>query len=360
MPHADAYSRNGIRHESLPLYLQLLSKHGYLTSSPLPATKHDEDATLAVINRTNVLKDLLATPTPQSHPRTASFPPRGHPCTLIRLALPSVGPSDVDCVICSLATSDDTRIGFSCGTRLHLASLTCITTGTVCVLFSQSSSRLHSCVWVGRGSLGVHLHSRARHWHRNSAGTTYVVQGLVSQSFRPTSARCSPRSCSVALLCRRVRFVSLAISLSAVTCRTCTSATCDSCSRRCITNQVPRGQRAPLDHFRLLLIDRSAESVESSPDCSRRELVCLPRTLLTHFETHLEALFVNTYCGTHLDLHVEADTSFHHSRRQLSVLTRLYLPVEAIMPCWHHHRHLAPLTHLELRVEDHCRSSFLR
>ena len=91
MPHADAYSRNGIRHESLPLYLQLLSKHGYLTSSPLPATKHDEDATLAVINRTNVLKDLLATPTPQSHPRTASFPPRGHPCTLIRLALPSVG-----------------------------------------------------------------------------------------------------------------------------------------------------------------------------------------------------------------------------------------------------------------------------
>ena len=126
MPHADAYSRNGIRHESLPLHLQLLSKHGYLTSSPLPATKHDEDAnssslrrtglcverflaslsrcsrasvmsesakhfSLAVINRTNVLKDLLATPTPQSHPRTASFPPRGHPCTLIRLALPSVG-----------------------------------------------------------------------------------------------------------------------------------------------------------------------------------------------------------------------------------------------------------------------------
>ena len=132
------------------------------------------------------------------------------------------------------------------------------------MLFSQSSSRLHSCVWVGCGSLGVRLHSRARHWHRNSAGTTYVVQGLVSQSFRPTSARCSPRSCSVALLYRRVRFVSWAISLSAVTCRTCTSATCDSCSRRCITNQVPRGQRAPLDHFRLLLIDRSAESVESS------------------------------------------------------------------------------------------------
>ena len=124
------------------------------------------------------------------------------------------GPSDVDCVICSLATSDDTRIGFSCGPRLHLASLSCITTGTVCVLFSQSSSRLHSCVWVGCGSLGVHLHSRARHWHRNSAGTTYVVQGLVSQSFRPTSARCSPRSCSVALLYRRVRFVSWAISLS--------------------------------------------------------------------------------------------------------------------------------------------------
>ena len=41
-------------------------------------------------------------------------------------------------------------------------------------------------------------------------------------------------------------------------------ATCDSCSRRCITDQVPRGQRAPLDRFRLLLIDWSAELVESS------------------------------------------------------------------------------------------------
>ena len=58
----------------------------------------------------------------------------------------------------------------------------------------------------------------------------------------------------------RMNFV---IFLSAVTCRTYTSATCDSCSRPCISEKVPRGQRAPLDHFRLLLIDRSAESVES-------------------------------------------------------------------------------------------------
>ena len=47
--------------------------------------------------------------------------------------------------------------------------------------------------------------------------------------------------------------------------------------------------------------------------------------------------------------------SYHHSRRQLSVLTHLALPVEAVMPCWHLHRQLAPLTHLDLGVEDHCR-----
>ena len=145
--------------------------------------------------------------------------------------------------MCSLATSDYTRahpwhrlfclLAWSCvrprrhSSRLHLASLSCITTGTVCVLFSQSSSRLHSCVWVGRGSFGVRACTPVR-----GSG----------------AARCSPRSCSVALLCRR----------------TCTSATCDSCSRRCITDQVPRGQQAPLDHFRLVLIDQSAESVEPS------------------------------------------------------------------------------------------------
>ena len=106
--------------------------------------------------------------------------------------LPLRGPSDVDRVMGPLATSDDTRVllwhelfclpAWSCvrprkhSSRLRLASLSCITTGTVCVPFSQSSSRLHSRVWVGRGSfLSPSLHSRARHWRRNSAGTTYVV-----------------------------------------------------------------------------------------------------------------------------------------------------------------------------------------
>ena len=72
------------------------------------------------------------------------------------------GPSDVDRVMCPLATSDDTwallwhelfcLLAWSCvrprrhSSRLHLASLSCITTRTVCVLFSQSSTRLHSCV----------------------------------------------------------------------------------------------------------------------------------------------------------------------------------------------------------------------
>ena len=80
-------------------------------------------------------------------------------------------PSDVDRVMCSLGTPGDTRVllwhelfcllAWSCArprrhsSRLHLASLSCITTRTVCVLSSQSSSRLHNCVGVGGGSFGV-------------------------------------------------------------------------------------------------------------------------------------------------------------------------------------------------------------
>ena len=51
-------------------------------------------------------------------------------------------------------------------------------------------------------------------------------------------------------------------------------------------------------------------------------------TLLTHFETRLEALFVDTL-STHLDFRVEALMSYRHSHHQLSVLTHLDLPVEA-------------------------------
>ena len=157
--------------------------------------------------------------------------------------------------------------------------------------------------------------------------------------------------------------VSWAIPLSAVTSRTCTSATCDSCSRRCITDQVPRGRRAPLDHFRLLLIDWPAVSVESSPPvrggtwCRSREHQSPAHSADSSRGSSRGSLRRHAL-WTHVDLPVEAVTSYHHSRRQPSVLTHLDLPVEAVMACWHHHQ-LAPLTHLELRVKDHCRSSFL-
>ena len=66
-------------------------------------------------------------------------------------------------------------------------------------------------------------------------------------------------------------------------------------------DQAPRGQRVPLDQFHLLLIDRSAESVESflpSRGIIRRRLASTSRqlTLLTHLKTHTEALLVDTHC----------------------------------------------------------------
>ena len=124
-------------------------------------------------------------------------------------------------------------------------------------------------------------------------------------------------------------------------------------------DQVPRGQRAPLDEFRPLLIDRSAELVESSlPVRGRtwrrsREHQSLAHSANSHLETHLEALFVDTHCGF-----VSIFTSRFTSLRRHLLSTHLALHVEAIMPCWHLHRQLAPLTHLGLRVDDHCRSSF--
>ena len=134
-----------------------------------------------------------------------------------------------------------------------------------------------------------------------------------------------------------VEFASSATPFSSRLCRTCTSATCDSCNRRCITDQVPRGQRAPLDHFRVLLIDRSAESVESSLP-GRGGTWCRSRKHQSpaHSADSSRDSLRRHALWTHLDLHVEAVTSCHHSRRQLSVLP-----------------------HLELRVEDHYRSSFL-
>ena len=67
-------------------------------------------------------------------------------------------------------------------------------------------------------------------------------------------------------------------------------------------DQVPRGQWVPLDQFSTLLIDRLAESVEfflpSRSTKVWRRLASTSRqlTLLTHLNTHLEALFVVTHC----------------------------------------------------------------
>ena len=102
------------------------------------------------------------------------------------------------CVL--LTTSDDTRallwhelsclLAWSCvrprrhSSQLHLASLSCITTRTVCVLSSQSSSRLHSCVWVGRGSFGV----RACTPVRGSGAATLLVQPTLCKAFFPRAS----------------------------------------------------------------------------------------------------------------------------------------------------------------------------
>ena len=104
-----------------------------------------------------------------------------------------------------------------------------------------------------------------------------------------------------------------------------------------------RGQWAPLDEFRTLLIDRTAESVESS----------LP-------------VRGGTWCRTreHQSSVHSSDSSqdaFRGSLRGHALSTHLALHVEAVTPSWHIHRQLALLTHLEHPVEDHCdrcRSSF--
>ena len=130
--------------------------------------------------------------------------------------------------MCPLTTSDDALallwhelfclLAWSCvrprrhSSRLHLASLSCITTGTVCVLFSQTSSRLHSCVWVRRGSIGVRACTPVR---GNGAATLRVPPTLCRASFPRASGRrlhgVHLDRARVAFLCRRVRLVSLAV-----------------------------------------------------------------------------------------------------------------------------------------------------
>ena len=165
-------------------------------------------------------------------------------------------------------------------------------------------------------------------------------EALFRRASRPTSARCrldrAPWPCSVvevAWFTRPILFRLLRVARLRLLTPAAVAAYAD---------QVPRGQRAPLDQFRTLLIDWSAKSVESS----------LPfrggtwrRTREHQSPTHAADSSRDSSRGSlrrhalwiHLDLHVEAVMSYHHSHRQLSVLTHLDLPVEA-----------------------NCRSSFLR
>ena len=78
-------------------------------------------------------------------------------------------------------------------------------------------------------------------------------------------------------------------------------------------------------------------------------------TLLTHLGAHIEALFVDTHCGL-----ISIFTSRFTSLRRHHLSTHLDLRVEAVMSYHHSHRQLSVLTHLDLPVEAHCRSSYLR
>ena len=106
-------------------------------------------------------------------------------------------------------------------------------------------------------------------------------------------------------------------------------------------DQVPRGQRAPLDEFRTLLIDRSAELLESSGPVRGGTW---RRTREHQSSAHSSDSSRDTSRGC-LRWHV--------------LSTHLALHVEATMPCWHLHRQFALMTHLELPVEVCCSSSIL-
>ena len=100
---------------------------------------------------------------------------------------------------------------------------------------------------------------------RDPAGTAHVSEALFPRASRPL------RSHTLALLCRRVHLCSWANLLSAVARRT--SATLDSCGRHCILltkRLVVSGHLSTSSA--LLLIDLSAEPVESSLPCSWQTL----------------------------------------------------------------------------------------
>ena len=114
--------------------------------------------------------------------------------------------------------------------------------------------------------------------------------------------------------------------------RVATSATLVSPAPVAAFDQVPRGQRAPLHQFRTLLIDRSAELVESSLPVRGRLGVAPTSTRLTTPSCSVPVVVTPVQKGlsdtlprrrtlpTHLELHVEA-----HSRFAVSLLTQAVL-----------------------------------
>ena len=143
----------------------------------------------------------------------------------------------------------------------------------------------------------VCLLSRAKHWRRNCAGTTHVVRPCFPRR-QVDVCTLSLVSCFVTRPCRRCTLADQANLLAAVSRRL---QLLTPVAVAAFADQAPRGQRVPFDQFRLLLIDRSAESVESFlPSRGRisRRLASTSRqlTLLTHLKTHLEALLVVTHC----------------------------------------------------------------
>ena len=107
--------------------------------------------------------------------------------------------------------------------------------------------------------------SCAKHWRRDPAGTAHVgealFQGLPGLLLARRQGLPPLRSCSMALLCRRGPLVRETKPLSDVSCRT--SATSDSCRRRCILLTRRLVVSGHLSTNSALLIDLSAEPAES-------------------------------------------------------------------------------------------------
>ena len=161
----------------------------------------------------------------------------------------------------------------------------CVSSHCSCLRALPSST---GCVWMGRCCLeSVCLLSRARHWRRNLAGTTHVVRPCF-QKLLVDVCTLSLVSCFVTPLCRRCTLADQANLLAAVSRR---QRLLTPAAVAAFADQAPRGQQVTLDQFRLLLIDRSAELVESFlPSRGRiwRRLASTSRqlALLTHLKTH--------------------------------------------------------------------------